>query len=399
MVVVVQPPAAAAAAANLDLVPHNKHKSLGGDGRSHRNKIMMNRIPLSYIVLAVFCAALGWRLSITTYVTSQFKPAGDEAGTKSFVEESAMKNKPLSEERWNIIKQMSCPKQVPRPSIWPTLFTQARIELGFDINKIPNTPQDKRFVKAFFSFNDGGVGYTSLDGEHHLVYLRIWKSANDQIRNNINLVARKKDNLWDVDQSLSSPIPLSKRNQTCVVTAVRDPVEHFLSAYNEIEYRSTDSWRRANGFDNVNDKSQRYFERYENGTDARFERYVAEFIFGASSTELSPSLPPYIIWHAFSQTGVLWLLKRQKALLGVNAPRLVAYLPSVSNISATFPNLVATNCPGFEEEFGRPFNKQFDHKSSKDEKGFYAAAKRVWSKQGATSCERDCFPVEGIFAG
>ena len=374
-----------------------KDRSLSRDGRSPRNKMIMNGISLSYIVRAVVCA-----VTVATFyhhiMSSQFQPADDVAYTKSTNVGESTKNETLSEERWDLIKQMSCPKQVPNPSIWPTLFTQARIELGFDMDTIPNTTKDIDFVNAFFSFCNGGVGYTSLDGEHHLVFLKIWKSANDQIRKNIDLVARNKSNLWEFDLGMNvirgqrnrdyneiwSSIPLSKWNQPCVVTAVRDPVEHFLSAYNEIEFRSTDSWRRAHRVDNY-DKSQRYHEQYENGTDARFEHYVSDFIFGASSTKLFPSIPPANIYHAFSQTGALWRLEQQKPLIEANAPQLVAYLPSISNISAAFPNLVATNCPGFELEFGRPFKKQFDHPSQKDEQGFYAAAKRVWSKQGATS--------------
>ncbi len=141
------------------------------------------------------------------------------------------------------------------PKIWPTLFTQAWIEVGFDMDTIPNAPEDIHFVNEFFKFCSGGIGYTSLDGEHHFAYLRSWKSANDQIRKNIETYVRKKDNLWDFDEyEWSLPrIPLSKKSQTCLVTAVRDPVEHFLSAYNEIEHRSTDSYH----------KSQKYYERYD----------------------------------------------------------------------------------------------------------------------------------------
>ncbi len=374
----------------------------------------MNGIRLSHIALAALCAVVVLT-SNNYYLSSQFKTTGDVACTQSshvvanddsagaaddidcIAQRESTKNKTIPEERWNLIKQMSCPKQVPNASIWPILFTQARIELGFNMDEIPNTQKDLDFIDDFFTFCKGGVGYTSLDGDHHLVYLKVWKSANDQIRKNMNLVARKKDNLWDFDMGMNaifernrdyselwSPIPLSKRNQTCVVTAVRDPVEHFLSAYNEIEFRRTDSWLRTHGFHNRN-KPQQYYEWYENGTDARFERYVSDFIYGASSTEMFPSLPASNIYHTFSQTGVLWLLEQQNALMGVNAPRLVAYVPSISNISARFPDLVATNCQGFEEEFGRSFNKQFDHPSQKDEQGFYAAAKRVWGKQDATS--------------
>lgn len=315
------------------------------------------------------------------------------------VQNSSMENTTnLNEEQqWNQIRKKACPNQIPNPSIWQILFEQAQIELGFDFESIPNTPKDIAFVKNFFTFSSGGVGYSSLDGEHHMVYLKVWKAANDQIRKNIERVA-KKDNIWNFDvniidlmqngerdfSELWSAIPLLNRNQTCVVTAVREPVEHFLSAYNEIEFRSTTSFLSSHGV-KANGKKERYYERYKNGTDARFEQYVSEFIWGATSTHVYPSLPFSNIFHSFSQTGVLWILKEQVDILGVNAPRLTAYLPSISNVSAEFPNLVATNCPGFEEEFGRPFTKQFSHPSQKDEFGFYAAAKRVWSKQDATS--------------
>eukprot|EP00986_Skeletonema_menzelii_P005043 scaffold1778_cov135-Skeletonema_menzelii.AAC.12 len=375
----------------------------------------MNRTPLSYIFVALFSAALA--VTSNNYLFSQLQPA-DVACTKSTANavvtassgdvaaddigvaqsSSTKNNATLFEEKWNQIKQMSCPKQIPNPSIWPVLYEQARIELGFDMETIPNTPKDLDFITNFFTFCNGGVGYTSSDEEHHLVYLKIWKAANDHIRKNIGRVVARKKDVWEFEipmnvygnknrdySGLWSPIPLSKRNQTCVVTAVRDPVEHFLSAYNEIEFRSTDSFLRSHGVKD-HKKQQLYYERYENGSDARFERYVSEFIFGASSTGLFPSRPVYSnIFHAFSQTGVLWLLKQQKDLTGVNSPRLVAYLPSIYNVSATFPNLIKTNCPGFELEFGRPFSKKFDHPSQKDQNGFYAAAKRVWSKQGATS--------------
>ena len=306
----------------------------------------------------------------------------------------------LNDEQWNQIKQKTCPNKMPNSSIWPILFQQARMELGFDVETIPHTPKDELFTKKFFTFSNGGVGYTSLDGEHHLVYLKVWKSANDNIRKNMEIIVRKKSNLWNYDIKMSdmmgesqpdyselwSPIPLSKRNETCVVTAVRDPVEHFLSAYNEIEFRSTESFRSVHGVRaDANDKKQRYYERYENGTDSRFERYVAEFVWGASTAKVYPSLPFSNIFHSFSQSGVLWRLKEQRDIMGVNAPQLTAYIPTLFNISATFPNLIATNCPGFEEEFNRPFPKQFDHESQKDEFGFYAAAKRVWGKQESTS--------------
>ncbi|KAL7431139.1 hypothetical protein ACHAXM_002590 [Skeletonema potamos] len=354
---------------------------------------------LAYFVLAVFFAAVASKdyffpqSSTDNVACSKFTATAANTKDDGGVQSASIQTAHLNEELWDQIKQKSCPNYTPDPSIWPILFEQARIELGFDLKTIPSTPKDVEFVNKFFTFSSGGIGYKSLDEEHHLVYLKVWKAANDDIRKNINLRVGKKDNLWDVDLNLRqkpdyselwSPIPLLKRNQTCVVTTVRDPVEHFLSAYNELEFRSTDSFLSSHGLtENTNGKKP--YTRYRNGTDARFERYVSDFIWGAASNDVYPSLPLSNIFHTFSQTGVLWNLKEQVDLVSLNAPRLTAYLPSILNVSAAFPNLVATNCPGFEEEFKYPFTKEFGHPSSLDEFGFYAAAKRVWSKQDSTS--------------
>ncbi|KAL7452396.1 hypothetical protein ACHAWC_004117 [Mediolabrus comicus] len=301
-------------------------------------------------------------------------------------------------EQWNQIKQLVCPKQVPNPMVWPILFEQARKELGFDLQFVPNTESDKEFVKNFYMFSSGGIGLKSNDGEHHLVYLTVWKGANAHIRENIN----KRTNLddrWEFQSNivdmmkfghrdfseLWSPIPISKRNQTCVVTAVRDPIEHFLSGYNEMEFRSTPSFHTAHRVQP--DGQERQYERYKYGNEARFERYVSDFVWSAPSTGVYPSNPFSNIFHTYSMCGILWVLKEQADLFGVNAPTLTSYLPSISNVSSAFPNLVNTNCHGFDAEFNRPFtsNRESHHPSGKDEDGFYAAAKRVWSKQDATS--------------
>jgi hypothetical protein len=247
-------------------------------------------------------------------------------------------------------------------------------------------------------FSSGGIGLKSNDGEHHLVYLTVWKGANAHIRENINK-RTNLDNRWEFQSNivdmmkfghrdfseLWSPIPISKRNQTCVVTALRDPIEHFLSGYNEMEFRSTPFFHTAHKVQP--DGKERQYERYKYGNEARFERYVSDFVWSAPSTGVYPSNPFSNIFHTYSMCGILWVLKEQADLLGVNAPKLTSYLPSISNVSSAFPNLINTNCHGFDAEFNRPFtsNRESHHPSGKDEDGFYAAAKRVWSKQDATS--------------
>ena len=251
----------------------------------------------SLLLVAAVFAAVPWVLLSSKYnfndaSTSSVDDVDDVAGIID--EQSKSNTYQKDNEQWNQIKQLVCPNQVPNPSVWQSLFMQARIELGFDLENIPNTGADKHFVKEFFKFSSGGLGYSSSDGEHYMVYLKVWKGANDHIRENI-VIRANPDNYWEFSpdiimmedygdrdfSELWSPIPLSKRNQTCVVTAVRDPIEHFLSGYNELEFRSTPSFHTAHKV--RPDGKVRQYERYKYGNEARFEQYVSDFLWGPRS--------------------------------------------------------------------------------------------------------------------
>ena len=204
------------------------------------------------------------------------------------------------------------------------------------------------------------------------------RAANDQIRENLKPITMWQSAMtWKSIQDVFEvgrpkfwlPIPVTHLNQTCVVTAVRDPIEHFLSGYNEFEYR-------------VGNRPQQ-FSRYENGTTARFEQFVTDFVGGAASSGIP--VTDIGLYHMFSMTGVLWELKRQRNRLGEDAPRLTAYLPSLSNLDVEFPKFLMRSCNGLPPEMGIPFSVKTRHSSEDDVRGFYSAAKRAWSKQDTIS--------------
>ena len=147
------------------------------------------------------------------------------------------------QKKWNLLKETICPNMIPNSNIWSTLFELARIELAFAKERIPFNPLDETFTKQFFTFSSGGLGYESSDKLHHMVYLTIWKAGNNQIRNSLRSTMKNSTGtVWDTFplsfeqgwSKLVSPIPKTQLNETCVVTAVRDPITHFMSGKNLI---------------------------------------------------------------------------------------------------------------------------------------------------------------------
>ena len=205
----------------------------------------------------------------------------------------------------------------------------ARYELGFASNRVDLIDTDttsKNFIERFYTFSSGGIRYASPDRDQYMVYLRIFKCANDQIMGNLNHTLRQQPGAevtLAMDRmtrkNIFNPIPKTLLPTTCIVTAIRDPVDHFLSGYNEMEFRNTR--------DNVQRKGEHlrtHYSRFANGTSARFEQFVVDLIGGALN-HLND------ISHVFSMSGVLWYLKSLEERIGYS-PQLTSYLPSLVDI-------------------------------------------------------------------
>ena len=168
---------------------------------------------------------------------------------------------PFHNPHWPLLKQIMCPNQSPNPNVWSTLFQLARFEFG--LPKDPH-PSDLIAFDSFFKFNYGGLGYyyasndnstnanNDDDAQNLMIYLRIFKAGNDQIRHNLqHLLGSRKVENWNTiyDIFTSDIVKKTKQQNMCVVTAVRDPIEHFMSAYNEVEYRQEEKQREEEGND------------------------------------------------------------------------------------------------------------------------------------------------------
>ncbi len=117
----------------------------------------------------------------------------------------------------------------------------------------PESSKWRLFTASFWRFQPGltvvDIGDGTPNSPHLVTYIRIWKSANDFIR--FNLVPAAGPGAMDVTGRLAPLISGrrggqmtrrkvgSHRLSSKVFTFVRSPISHFVSGYNEVEYRWT----------------------------------------------------------------------------------------------------------------------------------------------------------------
>lgn len=292
-------------------------------------------------------------------------------------------------QHWPTLKQTLCPNQSPNSQTFQTLFELARIELQLPQSQIITTHSgDIYAINKFFSFSQGGLGYLTNDEKSYMAYLRIFKAGNDQIRGNLLAQLNSADGgaVWDKNtlHELIATIPSSvSTNETCIITVVRDPITHFLSAYNEIEWRHEDRIR-GQTLDST------YIPKYRlltNGTQERYIKFVQDFIQGPSSNGIYRNKPRGIeeITHVFSMVGPLSemdrLRKKKQQQQGSSGgmPRLTAYMSNMTNLDDAFPKFLHSNCQGLPKEV-TAFTKKITHGSQGDEFNFYKIAKKVWNE-------------------
>jgi hypothetical protein len=159
------------------------------------------------------------------------------------------------------------------------------------------------------------------------------------------------------------------------VTAIRDPVSHFLAGYNEEETRCFDNRVGVNACPNR--KHSHLYSRYKPGTKQHFEQFVADFLGGSTRAGAGMNYR-----HVYSMTGWLYKLAQQKEGL-----KLSAYLPTLANLTETFPPFLVNSCPGIPEALRtrslEPLKNT--HTSQADPFEFHKGAKKVWMEEGPTA--------------
>ena len=256
---------------------------------------------------------------------------------------------------WPELQDLLCPRSppphtgfdyYPNTDLGPTLFHLARQELGVNIgSKAKTAPNfyNGRFSKTVF--------VQMPDSNAVLVYVPVWKCGNNQMKSFLKETFK------------AIPEPSHKAKVACVVTVVRDPVSHFLSGYNEIEYR----WKTENRSETMEKQTVLPYLSEELGSEKRFITFVENLLDPTQNRLMKAS----VFHHVSSMARVLTNVK------------LSAYLPTLTNMTYTVPQFLHENCIDFPDNLvDVPMPPRGVHPSSKDPLGSYEASKAVWAAQG-----------------
>jgi len=209
----------------------------------------------------------------------------------------------------------------------------------------------------------------------------------------------------------------TRRTKPCVFTVLRDPVSHFLSGYNEIEYRVLSGVHDPGVVPNLTDpndleKLASYIKiPYEDGPKQREERF-AEFV-----RDLVMEHPCFAHFRTYEHMASMSrnLHTLAKFSLLQEEPW---FLPTLQNLTDNFPKFLSQRCPRLawnyhqlesrdddstEQHHDRsleiprhaasstpllllpPMDRQSGHRSSHDPCGTYQAAKSVFAKNGTVA--------------
>lgn len=287
---------------------------------------------------------------------------------------------------WPMLKNKLCPKGVPNLDLATTLFHLARIEVFGSDNavKVVEEPPSE-FVSKFYDGNFGASTYTDENKKLVTLYARIFKCGNNQIRNMekklwsdrrgiYNSTASMRDVLTRHIPSQKSDLSLirhtNEERKPCIFTVIRDPISHFLSGYNEVEYRILNDvdLNRKPALAPYNKIS------YSSSDQSRKERF-AQFVKDVIQEDSAFS-DHYVYLHFMPMGRILPNLDRfNQSLTG--------YLPSLDNLTRTWPAFMAKTCPNVPPLEEMPeMGLAGQHGSSSDPLGVYHAAKEVWKDRG-----------------
>ncbi len=271
-----------------------------------------------------------------------------------------------------------------------------RIAAELTDTKNTNTNTSGGISKTQMKFFAGEFGSSSVfqgvneKGDPFVtVYAKIWKCGNNQIRfmekklfkhlngtytDNLQLshiLGRFLRNIYESGDDAIMPPP-------CIYTAIRDPISHFLSGYNEVEVRQLGEYNNQSHPDwPTHSKPAPYHRKYPYSNESsdlrrhRFEAFVEDLLLEEPTFGNN-----YVYSHFFAMSRILVILKKYNS-------GLTGYIPQLDNITATWPSFLSSECANFPSKESIPaMTKQGQHRSSRDRLGLYQAAKEVWQEEG-----------------
>jgi hypothetical protein len=353
-------------------------------------------------------------LAITDYGLLKYKY--NESSYSTSTDDIFFEEEDFDNNIWPPLRHVLCGKGTPNLKLARTLFRLARMEV-FDENDptivnrtFSNANGNGGPTRTLSTFFAGDWGASIIYGGHAnninpsnftTLYVRIWKCGNDQIRSmerTLSTTLASKGNKQKLTGTYLSDITLWHGLDTsaytsnnpkesssddspivppCIYTVIRDPISHFLSGYNEAETRIL-------GYDlKVFSGGMRKYAwapyltavPYSNSSESlrrlRFSEYVKDLL--REDETLSRH---YMYSHSFSMSRILSILSRFNVTL-------TGYIPTLQNITSTWPNFISSTCPGAPSIDMIPqMGTKGQHKSSKDTTQLYKAAKDVWAEAG-----------------
>ena len=321
---------------------------------------------------------------------------------------------------WPPMQKALCGEGAPNLFLSSALFDLARSEVFAEDDpriaiaaeltdrgaKSTNASTSGGLSKTQMKFFAGEFGSSVFQGVNEkgdpflTVYAKIWKCGNNQIRFMEKKLFKHVNGTYtdhlQLSQTLGKFIPnmydsgdeydANANTNTnmpppCIYTAIRDPISHFLSGYNEVEVRQLGEYNNQSHPDwPTHSKPAPYHRKYPYSNESsdlrkhRFKAFVEDLLledptFGSN----------YVYSHFFAMSRILVILKKYN--LG-----LTGYIPQLDNITSTWPSFVSSECANFPAKESIPImTKQGQHRSSRDRLGLYQAAKEVWKEDGPIS--------------
>lgn len=284
---------------------------------------------------------------------------------------------------WKTTAAKLCPGQVPALALAPAVFRAAQRAAGLPERNVAE--QAMRFHKFVARQYAARVGNTIA------VYQAHWKCANNQVADYMRAWIKEsrpplpaaggqdRGSHEEVDAFLANSTKREgggRRLAVCAFGVLRDPVSHFLSGYNEIEYRIKNTRRGALPLQRPG------FQRVPGGSAARFEAFVKGLLQGEWAEKKLYS-KTMMYHHVSLMSGVLTTgpaasgIRRWMSEYG--APP--AHFAMVETVMEDVPVILQSKCQ-LPPHAVPPMELRGQHNSSTDPHGHYRAAKEAVAAGG-----------------